>query len=806
MAGADTQRLTRIKLRELERQRDRLNDHYTAVEGRARAADAPLERLRALHEGLRAATFAQSPLHPDIANLDALFFEARVGTAPPGLVDSWVRRLQHELAQGRLRAEFAYVFGRLLDEWANPGTGEPAAGGTPPPPGEEPWAVMSDETPASVDLALLADLFRRNEAVFAGARQAVRSFGEREALAPVSDDEVRALLGALGRDIYRQPSLRRQAVATLSGNTQVHEYAGVLTILLNNLAEWDWPAEGLELRPLWTRNKWRPYLDEDLLTILFLQLIGLRWGIKLKGLISPLLREGRGGLFAIDPRLPAHVAAIERLRLERVADLFMPQAPNSLDEWVSSRGGYGEGGYGGPGGGGTREEPDALESLLAALVGEARFHRDAHPGAALVVVQTDLRDFYPRIPHPVLLALLEHLGFPPAWQDFFRRYLQVRLRDGEGTRTVRRGLLLDHLVGAVFGELLLELLDVHVYQAAGVRLFRVIDDIYFLADTPKRAVEAWKAVQGFCRACGLDTNPDKSGSVCLYGDADLKGLPQGLPRWGLLRLHPDAVWRLDEPACESLEERIRQDAESAPAVLGLVACLNDYLSYLLRHLGVRVDLGESHLDEVGRRLARLYQGLFGDGHGVAEEIRRRVGERFLDARMRERGLPEALLYWPITAGGLGLTQPLIHLAALQKARAGLAEPAPPLSRFGEEFPYAYAWESYYRSVARLLRPAKPAETPSMERLLSDFIARGSKVSGRQQTGLGSYWQWVVYTYGPQLLESLGTFRFLLTELVPLQLIFQSRIEGQSLGGETAGGDAGGQGTSTGVGPPEEIPF
>ena len=62
----------------------------------------------------------------------------------------------------------------------------------------------------------------------------------------------------------------------------------------------------------------------------------------------------------------------------------------------------------------------------------------------------------------------------------------------------------------------------------------------------------------------------------------------------------------------------------------------------------------------------------------------------------------------------------------------------------------------------------------MEQLVDDFIRRGGEVSGRGQTGLTPYWRWVVYTYGPALLEALGTFRFLMTELVPLQLILENR--------------------------------
>jgi hypothetical protein len=46
---------------------------------------------------------------------------------------------------------------------------------------------------------------------------------------------------------------------------------------------------------------------------------------------------------------------------------------------------------------------------------------------------------------------------------------------------------------------------------------------------------------------------------------------------------------------------------------------------------------------------------------------------------------------------------------------------------------------------------------------------------------------VVYTFGPQLLAALGTFRFLIMELVPSQVIVQHRIGSSSLSGETDAG-------------------
>ncbi len=51
------------------------------------------------------------------------------------------------------------------------------------------------------------------------------------------------------------------------------------------------------------------------------------------------------------------------------------------------------------------------------------------------------------------------------------------------------------------------------------------------------------------------------------------------------------------------------------------------------------------------------------------------------------------------------------------------------------------------------------------------------MSNCQQAGLSAYWRWILYIYGPQILDFLGTFRFLITELVPLQLISQKYRQG-----------------------------
>jgi hypothetical protein len=202
----------------------------------------------------------------------------------------------------------------------------------------------------------------------------------------------------------------------------------------------------------------------------------------------------------------------------------------------------------------------------------------------------------------------------------------------------------------------------------------------------------------------------------------------------------------------------------------------------------------------------MHSELFGTGHGLVEEVGRRLRDCFADARLKEQGLPHALLYWPITAGGLALAHPLMHVAAYLRGHAGWEEPPVP----DEEIVAAYLWKreedvrkhaltggelnflptldpslpNMHLSRAQIEEFRKP-EMASMEALVQDFIARGSEVSGRGQATLSPYWRWVVYAYGPSLLQSLGTFRFLLTELVPLQLILENR--GLTSGSVDAGG-------------------
>jgi hypothetical protein len=787
MLDLNTRLTAQNKLRELRRQREELLGHYAALERDSAAAPTPREQLLVLYRGLRDATFAQRSLHPDVANLEALLFEAELGTASAEMLDQWLRRLRRELAAGRLRAEFAHIFGHLLDEWMTQTTEPPAPAPAGPHPFDATLELLWAAPEMAPNLELLRGLFDRHKAAFKSIRSQVRAFAAKEAQAPVTPEHVRALLKTVSNDITRRPDLRQQAMALASDPMQTNELAGTLTILLHNLDRWAWPVEGFALRPLWSRTKWRPYLDEDLLTQLFQALVGLRWGIFLKGSFERELSQP-GGKNPFGGKQHDH-AARHFVRWQQHVRLFLPMIPHRL-EALSDRDGY-AGGYSGSGL--TPDSADTFQQQLVFVNAEIRLARAEKPDAPLYVVQADLRDYYLRVPHEVALCLLEGLGFPRRWRAFFRKFLAVPGRHAGALRTVRRGLMLDHVISDVLAEYLLLLMDLHVFGAGGVRPIRVVDDIFLVADSKEAAVKAWQALQEFCAATGLEVNDSKAGSVCLGGEPAPE-LPQGPPRWGMLRLTAEGAWELDGPSWERFQAILRRQLSRPMPVLTLISIYNDALRYILKFLGFLAPLGPAHREQIAQAVAQMHNSLFGEGCGVLEEARRR-GQ---GGAAHER-LPEALFYWPLTAGGLGLFNPVAALAAYHQAALDWKEPQPPGDGRREWQAWEDPWLLYLQGWLNPIQPATPAPTPGLEALLADFVARSGEVAGKpaperknrrrrkQRVNLSVYWQWVVYTYGPQLLDALGTFRFLITELVPLQLIVLNRIAASSLHEETDAG-------------------
>ncbi len=200
-----------------------------------------------------------------------------------------------------------------------------------------------------------------------------------------------------------------------------------------------------------------------------------------------------------------------------------------------------------------------------------------------------------------------------------------------------------------------------------------------------------------------------------------------------------------------------------PALIDAVRAYNEALGLFTSTLAIRRPLDASHRVAIGQALTHFERGVLGEA-GALEWCRARLAPDARDA------LTEALLHWPITAGGLGLAHAHVDVARFERQWQGRQIVPAPEKRAPSCEVRETDWGRFFAQWSNELVDVRVDASPQMEALITDFIQRGSEVGGRHQSNLSSYWRTIVQMYGPDILERFGTFRFLLTELVPLRLI------------------------------------
>lgn len=194
------------------------------------------------------------------------------------------------------------------------------------------------------------------------------------------------------------------------------------------------------------------------------------------------------------------------------------------------------------------------------------------------------------------------------------------------------------------------------------------------------------------------------------------------------------------------------------------------LRYLVAQLALTCRLGREHCDSARDALARFHRELFGET-GVVEDLKRKVRERFLGDLWPDIDIPDAWVYWPATAGGPAMRNPLVVFGQSEQGLAALGAVEPPVGRPDDWGRADNDWAAWYASLMWSVEPAAPRGTKVMRTPIDDFVERGEAVSAGRQAGLSAYRRWVLTAYGPEALRRFGTFRFLLAELVPAQLIY-----------------------------------
>jgi hypothetical protein len=793
--------ITRMKLRELRQQRAGLRTKYDQLESAVNATQDQSARLRQIYEGLRAINFANQPLHPEVNNLDVVLTQIDSDPGVTDLLTFWQDRLETELTTGRARSEIVYLFGLLLEEWA---LQEPAEA-APAPEQTETTQHLRDllqSTPEIPDhQAFLSPLFARLGTI------PTRHYTDRSVAAhipkvvrgAVRKEDLEAILSQISNDIYRSGALRHEARQFMHNEALLKELVDALTIMIEHLDEWHWPEDGVRGRIVDARTKWRLFLHEDLPTACLLELIGVRWSSSiLHGLFSAnrFTRSVRLQRL-IELEAPEFLIENERRFLKESEGLSYPPtvdiwAKPEHDATLRTTEDYARMIHNSIGGvrAGVLENlhnvmlfdrysardrkqgGSSIESAITLIHAEIALARGAFPDRPLYVIKIDLKDFYGSIPHDVLLTVLHLLGVQADDLQFFERYLKVPIQFDTDMLMSARGIPNGRTLSNMFAELLLVLLDHYIVESANVMIVRLLDDICILTPDPDNAIKAWRAVGEFCNQCGLAVNLEKSGAVCIGGTLPPE-LPNQPPTWMMLQLDPDGAWRIHEPTFKRYLNAARGRVNAAQSILSRVEVFNAEVEYLKTELALSAPLGTVHREAINRVLMQFDRDLLG-GQRVVNAVTDLIQIHFPQDEAT-RNIPESWLYWPITAGGLGLK----HIASIVTsfaltAKQHIVNPIPS-DRSSDWQTRFNPWAVYYRSLITVYQPRAPIVTQIMETLVKDFIERGATLSSGKQKTLGPYWRWIVYSYGPHLLAHFGSFRFLITELVPLPLITGRRL-------------------------------
>ncbi|MCR9197647.1 MAG: reverse transcriptase domain-containing protein [Planctomycetaceae bacterium] len=416
---------------------------------------------------------------------------------------------------------------------------------------------------------------------------------------------------------------------------------------------------------------------------------------------------------------------------------------------------------------------EAVNPMVQLVHAELQVLLAAFPDQPIHVAKLDIRNYFTKVSHDVLKSMMSGLGMTGDGLNFLQRFMNVPWLVNGQPQPAQRGVPMEQQMSHWLCETLLRLLERHVHENSHVRIIRQIDDICLLAPDAGEITKAWNAVANFLADVGLSVNESKCGCVTLNGDQTLQ-LADSTPSWGMLQLNADATWSIHESSFESFLESTRHQIESRNSVMSKVLSYNEHMKFLTTSVGLAMDLGEPHRTAANTACVRFEDHLFAD-HGITELITRLISERYTKHAV---DLPESWFAWPITAGGLSL-----RLLSIVRGQYQLAfdERSKTRKTVPEEQPDDWQWKSqqwteFYEDHLVALERAKCRDSARMNQLVESFIRRGKSLSGGKQEGLSEYWRWVLSIHGPVILDAFGTFEFLLSDLVPLQLIHEKLLQ------------------------------
>lgn len=726
-----------------------MNDHFNPVLKSIEDPKIdPANALQILYQSVK-----HTPVKDIIDQIliDNLNYVLKNGREDPSLstqlILAWIEKLKQEIQYALRKCEYSYLYGSLLSEWleleerkaskksAGSETEEDQSDVREKAKHEKDEVVKkikslmfsaptSDEFEATKFRKFLSDEllnFEENAEGQSIMKEIRRETGEFFKIVDyhISSYDVQCCIKGLSTEELLSAE-KKAALKELNENSEaLDEVASLLTNRLRNLKRWEWPSscEVVELRR-GLAGEYKAFMNEDIITALFLQYVGVQWASYFKGQFMKIYESK---IFA---EIFCHDDSIEAQRKEFHQSKFLSCLPDSMQSQDSQQ----QEEYAKvqsvsyaaapmavmmrcepqmsdvaynvendmvecaprmvmkramkskrPRKPKTKPDIDFKQAFLHTLSTEIRLHQVIRSDKPLVVVQADLESFGPSVVHDAALIALEYFGVPKYWLEFFKKFLQPRVSfaENESPQEVVRGVPTSHTLSSLFGETLLFLLDLLVNQKCnGMRIYRISDEFWFWGDVTENVTKAWDTMNTYGKMVGLKIKEDRSGSVSIYSNEALSKLqtsnailcgPSPLPQrnihWGYLELHSNGIFKIDQNAITKFLDEMRALLDKSECVLDWINVFNKYLAFFVRNFGkCALVSGKQHLDQIVTSLGMIYSGLFGSENGNPVE---KLKSRF--EKLREADIVDVWVYWPLERGGLGLVNPFIGTMSLREA-------------------------------------------------------------------------------------------------------------------------------------------
>ncbi|KAJ9116300.1 hypothetical protein QFC22_004740 [Naganishia vaughanmartiniae] len=616
----------------------------------------------------------------------------------------WDERLDQELGFLEKRVEHAVVYANMVEEWLDKDGIElsdaeshvsdvqhtsPLIQNLPPLP-SQPFNPDDYLVSQNVPHALL-------EAIQSLAKRAT-TFGQGQLKATLHPYKIRSAMLTLSRDARSYPpDIRKQLVEESTKQMVLDELAGALTQSWTAIASWQWPASGVkQVLQTHLNGKERAFLDIDIITAIFLQVVGDTWSEFFADELKTL-RDHESWPFRaeLEAAMSKDAETAVRRQLELMSSIDengqMPRGAHRETGYLEARRlalkadsgriiSQQSGGYDGTSHSydedpsSSSSGPSSAWSSLLAAISPAKAYSDVFrlittdialarlvaPANDLAVLHGDLQDFGRSVPHDVLLSVLAFFGMPPAWLEWFTTFLRVPIAQPDGTTEVTsRGTPFGLSPSMLANELLLVLLDLGMACTSGITAHRNHDD-YWLWNLDKSAVvRAWEVMQDFAAQTGLGWNETKTSCTVVRGESAVgmteeQGLPTRLLRIGVLGLVETGKWQvvseLVEEQAQAALAAIRNDKPQS--FLGKIGIINKHQAYLIRNCGAATYVNGLEYLETLQSIIEQFEQIITGGRNICDWAEDPLALAFPQYNAGE--MNEALTVWPLKLGGAGL--------------------------------------------------------------------------------------------------------------------------------------------------------